>query len=343
MMNRFLIRRLLQAIPTLFGITVLSFLLMLATPGDPVTRITFNPNSTAEATAILRRQLGLDQPPLAQYFYWLVGNDWTRIDVDGDGDGDVDGTRKGVLRGDLGNSIALKRPVSEVIGERIPATLLLAVPAIIVGYVVGILVGLLAAVYHRSWFDQVARFLSVVGSAVPAFWLGLILIIIFSVQLGWLPMSGMRDITKPADQYRLLDSVPYMLMPVTVLAMGIIAVISRYTRLQVLEVMGQDYVRTAYAKGLRNVYVYLWHIIRNALLPIVTLFGGSIGFLLSGAVIIEQVFSWPGLGRLTIDAVSQRDYPVIMGTVFVSGVMYILGLLFTDITYSLVDPRIRLQ
>ncbi len=342
-MNRFLIRRLLQAIPTLFGITVLSFLLMLATPGDPVTRITFNPNATAEATAILRRQLGLDQPPLVQYLYWLIGNDWTRIDVDGDGEGDVAGTRRGILRGDLGNSIALKRPVSEVIGERIPATLLLAVPAIIVGYVVGILVGLLAAIYHRSWFDQVARFLSVVGSAVPAFWLGLILIIIFSVQLGWLPMSGMRDITRPAADYRLLDSVPYMLMPVTVLAMGIIAVISRYTRLQVLEVMGQDYVRTAYAKGLRNVYVYLRHIIRNALLPIVTLFGGSIGFLLSGAVIIEQVFSWPGLGRLTIDAVSQRDYPVIMGTVFVSGVMYILGLLFTDLAYSLVDPRIRLQ
>lgn len=343
MMNRFLLRRLLQAIPTLFGITVLSFLLMQATPGDPITAITFNPNSTAESTATLRRQLGLDQPALVQYIYWLVGNDWRQIDVDGDGVGDIQGTRKGILRGDLGNSIALKRPVSEVIIERIPATLLLAVPAITIGYGLGIIIGLLAAIYHGTWFDQLARILSVIGSAIPAFWLGLIMIIIFSVQLAWLPMAGMRDITKGAEDYRLLDSLPYMIMPVTVLAMGIVAVVSRYTRQQVLEVMGQDYVRTAYAKGLGNVYVYQWHIIRNALLPIVTLLGGSIAFLLSGAVIIEQVFSWPGLGRLTIDAVSQRDYPLIMGTVLVSGVMYILGLLFTDITYSLVDPRIRLQ
>ena len=342
-MNRFVIQRLFQAIPTLFGITAISFMLMLQTPGDPITQITFRPNSTQEATDILRRQLGLDQPALVQYFYWLVGNDWVKIDVDGDGEGDVHGTRKGILRGDLGQSIAQKRPVAEIISERIPATLLLTGPALLVGYLVGTIIGLLAAIYHGSWFDQFARFLSVVGSAIPSFWLGLILIIIFSVQLDWFPMSGMRDITKPSSEYRIFDSLPYMVMPVTVFSLSIVAVISRYARTQALEVMEQDYVRTAHAKGLRIHRVYIQHIARNALIPIVTLLGSSIGFLLSGAVIIEQVFSWPGLGRTTIEAVSQRDYPVIMGTVIISGVMYITGLLFSDIVYGLVDPRIRLD
>lgn len=342
-MNRFIARRLLQAIPTLFGITIISFLLMLKTPGDPVTLITFNPNATPESTAILRRQLGLDQPPLMQYLYWLVGNDWRKIDVDGDGTGDTPGTRQGLLRGDLGKSIQQKRPVLDIIVDRIPATLLLAAPALIIGYTIGIFIGLLAAIYRGSLFDQFARVVSVVGSAIPAFWLGLILIIVFSVNLGWLPMSGMRDITKPSSEYQITDSIPYMVMPVTVFALGIVAFISRYMRTQVLEVMGQDYVRTAYSKGLRTSRVYLHHIARNALIPIVTLLGQSIGFLLSGAVIIEQVFSWPGLGRTTIDAVSQRDYPVVMGTVIIGGVMYILGLLISDILYGLVDPRIRLE
>jgi peptide/nickel transport system permease protein len=341
-MNRYILRRVLQAIPTLFGITILSFLLMLATPGDPITTITFNPNSNAESTAKLRRQLGLDQPPLVQYIYWLVGNDWVKIDVDGDGEGDIAGTRHGVLRGDFGQSIQLKRPVLQVILERIPATLLLAVPAILIGYLLGGLIGLLAALHHRSWFDQFSRVVSVVGSAIPGFWLGLILIIVFSVQLGWLPMSGMRDITRP-NSSNPFESLPYMVMPVSVFSLFIIASISRYTRVQVLEILSLDYVRTAYAKGLTRNYVNLRHVVRNALIPIVTLLGAAIGFLLSGAVIIEQVFSWPGLGRLTIDAVAQRDYPVIMGTVVISGVMYIFGLLLTDIMYALVDPRIRLN
>lgn len=341
-MNKYIIRRVLQAIPTIFGITLLSFLLMLATPGDPITTITFNPNSNAEATLKLKRQLGLDQPPLVQYAYWLIGNDWVKIDVDGDGEGDINGVRRGLLRGDFGQSILLKRPVLQVIVERIPATLLLAVPSTLIGYLLGGLIGLLAAFYHRSWFDQFSRVISVVGSAIPAFWLGLIMIIVFSVQLNVLPMSGMRDITK-TESTGPFESLPYMVMPVTVLSLGIIAVISRYARIQVLEVLGQDYIRTAYSKGLGQTYIQVRHVVRNALIPVVTLLGGTIGFLLGGAVIIEQVFSWPGLGRLTIEAVGQRDYPVIMGTVVISGIMYILGLLLTDLMYSLVDPRIRLD
>jgi len=342
-MNTYLARRLFQAIPTLFGISILSFMLMLLTPGDPITTITFNPNAKPEATAMLRRQLGLDQPPLVQYVYWLVGNDWREIDVNGDGVGDVQGTRRGVLRGDFGVSIALKRPVLEVIGERIPATLLLTIPAILLGYFIGVIVGMLAAIWHRTWFDQVSRVLSVFGSAIPAFWLGLILIIFFSVNLHVLPMGGMRDITQEDTGFNIVQSLPYMIMPVFVFTLGIIAVISRYARVQALEVLSQDYIRTAYAKGLGSQYIRFWHVARNALIPVITLLGGAIGTLLGGAVIIEQVFNWPGLGRLVIDAVSQRDYPLIMGSVVISAVLYIFGLLLTDVLYSLIDPRIRIS
>ena len=342
-MNNFLVRRLFQAIPTLFGISLLSFLLMLATPGDPITTITFKPNSSPEATNILRRQLGLDQPALIQYVYWLVGNDWQKIDVDGDGAGDVQGTRRGVLRGDLGQSIALKRPVLDIIVERIPATLLLAIPAILLGYIIGIVIGMMAALRHNTWFDQLARVLSVIGSAVPAFWLGLILIILFSVNLGWLPMGGMRDITREDSGFNIIESLPYMVMPVLVLSLSIIAVISRYARIQALEVLSQDYIRTAYSKGLSNQYINFRHVARNALIPVITLLGGALATLLGGAVIIEQVFSWPGLGRLVIEAVAQRDYPLIMGSVVISGFIYIIALLLTDVLYGLVDPRIRLS
>jgi len=342
-MSTYLVRRLLQAIPTIFGITAISFLLMLATPGDPITLITFNPNSTPEATAILRRQLGLDQPPLVQYLYWLVGNDWVKIDVDGDGIGDVYGTRHGVLRGDLGQSIGLKQPVIDVIMERVPATLLLTGSAVLIGYLIGMILGVLSAINHRGIFDNITRIVSVMGNAVPAFWLGLILIIIFSIKLNVLPMSGMRDITKTDSSFNLFETLRYMIMPVTVLSLGIIASISRYTRIQVLEVLGQDYVRTAHAKGLAAMGVYLRHVTRNALIPVVTLLGGALGSLLGGAVIVEQVFSWPGLGRLVIEAVSKRDYPVIMGSVLISGILYILGLLVSDMLYVLVDPRIRME
>lgn len=342
-MTKFLLRRLVQAVPTLLGITIISFLLMLATPGDPITLITFNPNSNPEATAKLRRQLGLDQPPLVQYTYWLIGNDWVHIDVDGDGKGDVYGTRRGILRGDLGQSIGSKRPVLDVIAERVPATLLLTGTAVLIGYVLGVMLGLFAAIYHRSWFDQAMRILTVLGNSVPAFWLGLILIIVFSVQLGVLPMSGMRDITKPDTGFKLAETLPYMIMPVSVIALGIVAAISRYTRSQALEVMGLDYVRTARAKGLKKYGVYARHVARNALIPIVTLLGAALGSLLGGAVIVEQVFSWPGLGRLIIEAVSQRDYPLIMGSVVIGAVLYISGLLLSDILYVLVDPRIRMS
>ncbi len=341
-MTRYLFRRLLQALPTLFGITVISFLMVISAPGDPVTMVTFNPNSTADSTARLKRQLGLDQPPLVQYVYWLIGNDYTTIDVDGDGVGDVNGVRKGVLRGDLGQSIQYKRPVLELIVERIPATLLLTVSALVVGYVVGVPLGLFSALNHRRWFDQVARVFSVLGIALPSFWLALILIIVFSVKLGWLPMTGMRDVTKTGT-VTFFDILPYMIMPVFVLSVGIVAAISRYVRASVLEVLQQDFVRTAHAKGVSNRVVWWRHIARNALIPVATLLGPALGSLLGGAVIIEQVFSWPGLGRLSVNAAFQRDYPLVMGFVVVGGTLYVLGVLLSDLLYMWLDPRIQLH
>ncbi|MCK6580288.1 MAG: ABC transporter permease [Anaerolineae bacterium] len=340
-MTKHLIRRLLQAVPTLFGITVISFLLMQAAPGDPVSMLTFNPEVTAEGSARLRRQLGLDDPPLTQYLYWLVGNDWTQIDVDGDGSGDVQGVRKGLLRGDLGNSLVQKRPVLELITERIPATMQLMLSALLVGYSAGIVLGLIAAARHGSVIDQAIRFFSVVGTSLPGFWLGLLLIIIFSVQLKWLPLGGRQDLTDPDAGLALWDVASHMILPVSVLAMGIVASISRYVRAEALEIMGHDYIRTARAKGLNERSVFRSHVMRNALIPVATLLGPALGGLIGGSVITEQVFSWPGMGRMVITAISQRDFPLIMGTVLFSSVIFTLGVLLSDILYGLLDPRVR--
>lgn len=342
-MGKYFTRRILQAIPTFFGVTVISFLLILAAPGDPIALITFAPTRDTEAVETLRRQLGLDQPPLTQYLYWLIGNDWTQIDVDGDGVGDTYGERRGLLRGDLGQSIRMRQPVLGLILERIPATLLLTFTALVIGYALGILLGLLAAAYHKSWVDQVIRLLTVIGNAVPAFWLGLLLIILLSVRADLLPMSGMRDIASRSRQFDLLQTARHMVMPVFVLSLGTIAFVSRFTRTEVLEVLTQDYIRTARAKGLSNRVIWWRHAARNALLPVATFLGPGLGTLLSGAVIVEQVFTWPGMGRLVVNAVFQRDYPLVMGSVVIAAVMFMIGVLFSDILYALLDPRIRLE
>ncbi len=343
-MGKYITRRLLQGIPTFFGITFITFLIMLSAPGDPIALITFNPvNNNPELTATLRRQLGLDQPPLTQYVYWLIGNDWVLLDRDGDGEGDTYGQRRGMLRGDLGQSIKHQRPVLDLILERVPATLLLTFSALVLGYGLGIFMGVLAAVYHKSWIDHTVRVISVIGNAVPAFWLGLVLIIIFSVQLNVLPMSGMRDISSRDTSFNLAATFPYMIMPVSVLSLGTIAFISRFTRTELLEVLEQDFIRTARAKGLQDRFVWWVHAVRNAMIPIATFIGPALGTLLAGAVIIEQVFSWPGMGRLVVNGVFQRDYPLVMGTVVIASIMFILGVLLSDVLYAVLDPRIRLK
>lgn len=339
-MGRYLLRRLLQGIPTFFGVTIIAFLLMLTAPGDPIALITFGPQSNPEMAATLRRQLGLDQPPINQYIYWLLGNDWARVDSDGDGAVDSYGERRGLLRGDLGNSIRQRQPVMDLITERIPATLLLTFSALIVGYGVGILLGVLAALYHRGLVDQIVRIISVIGNAVPAFWLGLVLIVVLSVNLGWLPMSGIRDISRRGGTDA-LETFRHMIMPVTVLSLGTIAFVSRFTRTELLEVLEQDYIRTARAKGLGERLVWVRHALKNSLIPVATFIGPGLGNLLSGAVIIEQVFSWPGMGRLVVNAVFQRDYPIVMGSVVIAAVMFIIGVLISDMLYAWLDPRIR--
>jgi len=341
-MFKYLLRRILQAIPTFFGVTLLSFLIILSAPGDPIQLITFAPNSDPETAEAMRRQLGLDQPPPIQYLYWLIGNDWTMIDLDGDGVGETPGDRYGLLRGDLGDSIKQKQPVMQLIANRIPATLRLGVAALVLGYVVGVLLGVLAAVYHRTPVDQAIRIVSVIGNAVPAFWLGLLLIIVFGVQLKWLPISGMEDITRRGG-FDLGEAIRHMILPVFVLSLNTIAFISRFTRTQVLEVLQQDYIRTAQAKGLKTRIVWIRHALKNSLIPVATFLGPSIGTLLAGSVIIEQVFQWPGMGKLIIDAVFQRDYPLVMGSVVIASIMFIIGVLISDILYVLLDPRIRLE
>ena len=342
-MFKYFQRRLLQAVPTFFGLTFLTFLIILAAPGDPIDMITWGLNAdqkTAKETKeTMRRQLGLDRPPLEQYLYWMIGNDWAKLDDDGGGIK----TRKryGLLRGDLGDSIKQKKPVMDLIAQRIPATLRLGVTALILGYLAGVILGMLAAVFHRTWLDQLIRIISVVGNAVPAFWLGLLLIIVFGVQLKWLPMSGMEDITRRADEFDLGDALSHMILPVFVLSLNTIAFISRFTRTQMLETLQQDYI--AYAKGLQTRLVWMRHALRNSLLPVATFLGPAIGTLLAGAVIIEQVFQWPGIGKLVIDAVFQRDYPLIMGSVVVASVMFIIGVLISDALYVILDPRIRLE
>lgn len=344
-MFKYFQRRLLQAVPTFFGLTFLTFLIILAAPGDPIDMITWGLNAdqkTAKETKeTMRRQLGLDRPPLEQYLYWMIGNDWAKLDDDSGGIK----TRKryGLLRGDLGDSIKQKKPVMSLIAQRIPATLRLGVTALILGYLAGVILGMLAAVFHRTWLDQLIRIISVVGNAVPAFWLGLLLIIVFGVQLKWLPMSGMEDITRRADEFDLGDALRHMILPVFVLSLNTIAFISRFTRTQMLETLQQDYVRTAYAKGLQTRLVWMRHALRNSLLPVATFLGPAIGTLLAGAVIIEQVFQWPGIGKLVFDAVFQRDYPLIMGSVVVASVMFIIGVLISDALYVILDPRIRLE
>ncbi|MEQ8678004.1 MAG: ABC transporter permease [Aggregatilineales bacterium] len=338
-MTKYILRRLIQAIPTIFGITLITFFMMQAAPGDPVSMLTFNPEASAEGTLRLRRQLGLDKPAVTQYLYWLVGNDWTEIDVDGDGTGDIQGTRRGLLRSDLGQSIIHRRPVLDLILERVPATLQLMFTSLILGYAIGIVLGLVAAAWSGSIVDQGIRLFSVLGTALPSFWLGLLLIILFSVQLNMLPMGGRQDITRTG--FDLWDRIAHMILPVSVTALSIIASISRYVRAEALEIMEQDYIRTARAKGLLERTVFRRHVMRNALIPIAAFLGPGLGGLIGGSIIIEQVFSWPGMGRLVVTAMLQRDFPLIMGSVLFSSVLFVIGLIISDILYGVLDPRVR--
>lgn len=356
-MIKYTIRRLIQAIPTFFGITVLSYLLMTAAPGGPVAALTFGPNITAAQRARVAARLGVNDPVPVQYLRWLMGDDWMRWDSDGDGvsdhsflipldaDGDGEpeppGETRGVLRGDFGRSFSIRRPVGELIGERVNATLELGISALILGLAVGVPVGIFAAVRKGGKFDNSTRVLAVVFTAIPVFWLGLILILIFGSWLHVLPMGSRCSALAIGGCPPIWGRIEYLILPTFVLATGTIAVYSRYMRASMLDVMTQDYVRTAQSKGLSARAVWFKHGARNALIPLATFLGPAIFGLLSGAAITERIFSWPGLGSFAINAVVSQDYPVVMTVVIIGAVATICGYILSDVLYAVIDPRIR--
>jgi peptide/nickel transport system permease protein len=343
-MSTYILRRLGQAIPQLFIISIILFMLMQAF-GDPVATLGARTPPKPEDKERLRRMLGLDQPTYVQYLTWLVGNDWRKIDMDGDGTPETYGSRKGILRGDWGNSLVTRRPVLEMIGDRLPNTLMLMITAEIIIILVSLAIGLYSALRPYSLFDNIVTGLSFIGYSMPVFWLALMLMYIFAVNfrkwgLPYLPTVGMFDpqVGKTPGQL-----IQHMILPVTTLAIISIAGYSRFVRSSVLEVLSQDYVRTARAKGVRTVYVVLRHALPNAALPFITLIGLDIPFLLAGAVVTERIFAWPGMGRLFIDHTARADFPVLMGILMLISIAVVIFQIITDVVYSLVDPRIRLE
>ena len=353
-MTRYIIRRLLQAIPTLIGISILSFILVNAAPGDPITMRTFgDPRMTEEAREILRRQLGLDQPAIVQYFAWMTGlsvrqGDQVAMMTTPDNTcgyvGGLDVTvcdgGGGILRGDLGTSIDTKQPVWARIVERMPATLELGITSLLLSLFIGVPLGVLSAVYRGSLFDNLVRFFAVIFRAVPIFWMALILILVFSVVLGWLPTGGRQTVTL-TQEFNLGDRIRHIILPAAVLAFGGIAGFSRIMRTETLEVLHTDYIRTAQAKGLSPNNVWFVHAFRNALIPLMTVMGPAIVGVLGGAVVVETIFAWPGMGRLTVNAAFQQDYPVVLGAGMFFAVLTIVGYMLSDIFYAVVDPRVR--
>lgn len=328
-MTAYIIRRVLQAIPTIIGVTLITFLLIHSAPGDPVQILTFQPGMTAEDRENLRHELCLDRSLPVQYAIWVFG-DWT---------GEC--RQQGLIRGDFGTSFFSRRPVLEMYTERIGATLQLTSYAFIIGGSVGLLMGIVSAVYRATWIDNTSRFFSVVFDALPPFWFGILLIMLFSVRLGWLPVGGQLPLN--VDNPTLWDRARHLTMPSIVLGVSWIALMSRFMRAETLEVISQDYVRTAHAKGLKKTTVYLKHVARNALIPIVTILGPAITALITGAVVIERIFSWPGIGRLVIDSISRRDFPVIMASTIIGAILVVAGNLLSDVLLVMVDPRIRLK
>ncbi len=341
-MFRYIVRRLLIAIPQLIIISLLLFMLANAM-GDPLASFAGRRRPRSSDRERLKRQLGLDQPLPVQYLIWLVGNDWMEIDVDGDGIPDGTGTRRGVLRGDFGTSFMERRPVLEMIGERVPNTLILMLTAEIVILVFSLFIGIYSALRQYSVLDYVFTAFSFVGYSMPIFWLALILMYVFAVRFkAWglphLPTVGMYDLSVG----RTVPQVArHLVLPVATISIMSIAGYSRYIRSQMLEVIHQDYIRTAYAKGLPSRLVIVGHALKNAALPVVTLIGMDLPLLMSGAVVTESIFAWPGMGRLFYDAARDTDVPVLMGVLFMISVLVVLFQIITDVTYTFLDPRIR--
>src|SRR3954467_12451028 len=307
------VRRLVQLIPTLFLVSVLIFGLQHLLPGDPAMMMA-GEDRDPDVIEALRRQYHFDQPIPIQYLYWIGG----------------------VLTGDLGQSIRLKLPVLALIAEKLPGTLQLATMAMAIALAIGVTAGIISAVNKNSWIDYVVSVVSLLGISTPNFWLGIMLIFVFAVTLGWLPASGY--VSPFEDPWQSLATT---IMPAFVLGNAIAGVIMRHTRGAMLQALSSDYVRTARAKGLSESKVVLKHAMRNALTPVITLGALEFGTLLSGAVLTEQIFTIPGFGKLIVDAVLNRDYAVVQGVVLVTASTYIVLNLLADVGYILANPRLR--
>ena len=341
-MTCYIIRRLLQAIPLLLFISLVLFVLM-QNMGDPLATMGGRKVTRSEDRIRLARQLGLDKPVIVQYVYWLIGNDWAKTDMDGDGVAETPGSRKGVLRGDWGISLVNRQPVTKVIGERLANTLLLMLTAEVVVIVSALLIGIYSALHQYTTADNIITGVTFIFYSMPVFFFALIMMYIFSVNfkswgLPYLPTVGMFD---PAVGQTPLQVAWHMILPVATLSFGFIAGYSRYIRSTMLELMGQDYVRTAKAKGLPRTEVVYIHALKNAALPIVTLIALDLPFLLGGAIVTERIFGWPGMGRLFLDHVSRSDTAVVMGILMMIAVAVIVFQIIADVTYAWLDPRIR--
>ena len=313
--------------------------------GDPIATLGGRVPPRSEDRERLRRQLGLDKPMYMQYFTWLIGNDWQKIDMDGDGVAETPGVRRGILRGDWGNSLVTRQPVLVMIGERVPNTLLLMLTAEAIIILLSIVIGLYSALHPYSWIDNIITSLSFIGLSMPVFWLALMLMYVFAVNfrrwgLPYLPTVGMYD---PAIGKTPLELMRHMVLPIATLAIISTAGYSRFVRSSVLEVLGMDYIRTARAKGQAYMYVIRKHALPNAALPFITIIGLEIPFLLAGAVVTERIFAWPGMGRLFLDQMERSDFPTLMGILMIIAVAVIIFQIITDIVYSIIDPRIRLE
>ncbi len=312
------LRRTLQAIPTLIVISLLVFSLLYITPGDPVELIlgTEDQKITPEQRAVVEAEWGLDKPFFERYLSFMAR----------------------AVKGDLGTSYATRQDVFQSVMQRMPATLKLMAAAMVLSLLISLPLGMLAAIKHNSIWDSLSTALATVGISLPRFWFGLVLIITFSLKLGWLPSMGSANLDQGLGQF-----LKFMILPAASLALSMAAVQTRMIRSSMLDVLGQDYVRYARSKGLKERAVLYGHALKNAMIPVITTVGGEIGGLLGGAVVTEQIFSWPGVGRLTVSSITKRDYPMIQGITLLLCFSYLMINLIVDILYGFVDPRIRLS
>lgn len=335
-MQRFIIRRLILLIPLLIGVTLVAFIISRAVPSDPVNAaLGQNAVSNEELVAAFRAKWGLDQPPHIQYLTYI----------------------KHLLQGDMGESISTHQPVINDLGRYLPATIELATTAIILAVLIGVPLGIVSAMRRNTWLDQISRVVSLIGVSIPVFWLALLGLYVFYSRLGWLPGPGRLDIgTQPpirvtglytvdallmGDFALFLNALSHLVLPAIVLAAFSMGLITRITRSSMLDVIGQDYIRTARAKGLGEVRITAQHTFRNALIPTVTVLGLAYGSLLTGAVLTETIFSWPGIGQYAYQSSISLDFPAIMGVTMLIAFVFILVNLIVDITYVFLDPRLR--